>query len=62
MVTCPLIAGGHFIGAIGNRRLSHLAGAAMGEADLLILPRVIDEFGGSNPTERGSTCVDMDLE
>jgi hypothetical protein len=60
--TCSLVAGGHFIGARGNRRLSHLVGATMGEADLLILPRVIDGFGGSNPTERASTCVDMDLE
>jgi hypothetical protein len=60
--TFSLLAGGHFIGARGNRRLSHLAGAAMGEADLLILPRVIDGFGGSNPTERASTCVDTDLE
>jgi hypothetical protein len=34
----------------------------MGEADLLILPRVIDEFSGSNPTEMGNACVDMDLE
>jgi hypothetical protein len=39
-----------------------LASTAIGEADLLILPRVIDEFGGSHPTERGSTCMDMDLE
>ena len=33
----------------------------MGKVDGVILSEGVDEIRGGNPTERGSTCMDIDL-